>query len=302
MKNILKFFEGFGVDKNTAATIFTTIFIFSFGLFITWIGGQYKIRRLRKEYRKNLIYILKDFSASCLRNSNVVTKSLKNVGFVKGSEFNITYIPIGTLDYLSKLDLTDLFKNFKNPFFNRPFFTRKLPLINRPLCPKRNHLKAISKLISILYQIKVVNDQLPVNYKYFYDHYRVNEKKFYDNVDELRKFNDELATRYNGKPNPPEIYSYMKGYFDIFIKWVDDGGSTIIENEQNEIVRKVLEHNKKFLSHEFAFRTNNLALGASHAFDNIFKVDGLLVDLFETFARAHDRASKMIPLIIEILE
>ena len=128
------------------------------------------------------------------------------------------------------------------------------------------------------------------------------EKQYQLSVDDLRKFNDYLGKTYNGQPATPQIVAYMRGYFKIFVNWVDAGGKTEFIITKKEIVEAVLSHNQKFAGSDFSFNTNNIALAASHAFINIEKIDKTLFDLFEDFAFIHRRAAKIINVIIKILE
>jgi len=288
VKSFFKIFEQLGINHDTTASIFITIFVFGLGLIFTWISGRIKQKIERKNYKRNIIFLLQDFSEACSRQDLLVKKSLIKAGLANGNDFHIQGVAIGTLDYLNNIDLSDLYKNFQPSIFS--------------LKSKKQFSKAISKLIATLYHVKTVNKEMPETKMLFFNIYRENEKKFYSNVNELRKVNDEIASEYTGKEVPIDTLNYISGYFQILIKWFKNGSKTepIFENE--EIVEAVLAYNQKFISHEIAFRTNNIALEASHAFMNVKKIDTELFKLFEHFAYTHRKASKIIKVVIKIIE
>ncbi len=147
LKALINYLKQYGVDANTTTTIFITVIVFGAGLLFAWIGGQIKNQSQKKEYKRGFIYILKDFSESCSRQYKMVIHSLENASMVEGKDFIISQISIGTLDYLNRIDLNILVQNIRRPFLYGTLFGRK------------NYSKAISKLIAIIYGIKVLNDQ-----------------------------------------------------------------------------------------------------------------------------------------------
>jgi hypothetical protein len=290
LQYLINFFKRYGVDANTTTTIFITIIVFGLGLIFTWIGGQIKTGSQRIAYKNSLLYILGDFSKACLNQTKVIKDSLKNVSLVKGTDFMVKNMPIGTLEYLNRIDLAVLIQNLRKP------------LLKRIIDKRSNYSKAISKLINIVYQIKVANETLPEALDKYFEISRNLEKDFYSNVYELTKVNDELWVKYGSMPPPREDINYVKGYFGIFESWEKNGAKTQIIHERNEIVLKILAHNQQFFGNSLAFQTNNFALLADAAFIDIEKTESFLVKLFETFAYSHRRASKVVDVIIKILD
>lgn len=284
MQKVIDYFKSLGVDANTTATILITIFTFSVGLFATWFAGQIKVYKEKRSYKKSILLILKDFSKGCEKQTKVVAASLEKAGLKTGNDFNISYIPIGTLDYLSKIDFTVFLKHFEPIFY------------------KKNYSKAASKLFSLIAQIKVQNDTIAGFSKMLFEDYRKHEKKFYVNVDKLRQIHDELVVSLNGKQLPPNDGELIQGYFRIFGDWQKAGEKTDIISEQNEIVLRTLEINKKFQNLPLILKTNDIALKADIAYINIEKIEGLLNDKFQDFIHFHKRAYKLTNVIVRILE
>lgn len=290
MNRIFDFFHRLGVDPNTTATIFITILVFGLGLLFTWIGSQIKKLSERRRYRRSIIYILEEFSRACKRQTVVVRKTLDKAGLIDGNDFNIDFVPIGTLDYLNRVDLSIMIQNLGRP------------IIVRLLTCRTDTLKAVSKLIEIISLIKVTNEQISTITKAYFDSYRFHEKQFYSSVDDLRKLNDLFSLQLpRGEILPMEV-PYVNGYFEIFNKWFEAGASTVIKDEYKMIVLKVLEHNKKFNNVSHTFQSNNLALLAGNSYSTIEKVDKLLFKHFEHFIQTHRRAGKVVDIIIKILE
>lgn len=285
MKRIIDYFKGFGVDENTTATIFITLFTFSVGLFATWLAGRIKEAKERKSYKKSLLLILKDFSKTCEKQAQVVTSSLDRAGLSKGNDFIISRIPIGTLDYLNKIDFTLFLKNFE------------------PTCYKNKFSKAVSKLFSLIAQIKVQNDSIAEFSKMIFEDYRKHENSFYDNIDRLRQIHDELALKLNDGPVLANVEKKLiAGYFKIFRDWREAGEKTDVTSEQGEIVKKILEVNKQFQDVPLILQTNTIAIRADQAYINILKIDEMLRSKFRDFIHFHRRAHKLTEVIIKILE
>lgn len=285
MQKVIDYFKGFGVDENTTATILITLFTFSIGLLATWVAGQIKSYKEKQSYKKSLLLILRDFSKTCDKQTKVVAASLEKAGLNAGNDFIINYIPIGTLDYLNKIDFTVFLKHFEPTFYNKKYS------------------KAVSKLFSLIAQIKVQNDSIAGFSKMLFEEYKKHEKQFYDNVDKLRQVHDELGINFNGKPIVPNTGGELvQGYFQIFGDWMKKGEKTDFESEQNEIVLKVLEINKHFQNIPLILQTNDIALKADFAYINIVKIDGMLKNKFKDFIHFHRRANKLTNVIIEILK
>lgn len=285
MQKVIDYFKEFGVDANTTATILITLFTFSIGLLATWVAGQIKSFKEKQSYKKSLLLILRDFSKTCDNQTKVVTESLEKVGLNAGNDFMINYIPIGTLDYLNKIDFTVFLKNFEPTFY------------------KKKYSKAVSKLFSLIAQIKVQNDSIAGFSKMLFEEYKIHERQFYDNVDKLRQVHDELGMNFNGKPIVPNTSSELvEVYFQIFGDWMKNGKKTDFESEQNEIVLKVLEINKNFQNIPLILQTNDIALKADIAYINIVKIDAMLKNKFKDFIHFHRRANKLTNVIIEILK
>ena len=289
MQSITDFFRQFGVDANTTATLLISILTFALGFLITWFGGQIKKYFERKHYRASMLQILKDFSEACKKQNKVVSNSLDTASLTHGKDFIISFVPVGTLDYLNRIDWVEFIKNFKEPIFQ---------------CGSTiNYAKALSKLIELVAHIKILNIKIEENRKMLFSAYQRAEIKFQENVDALRKFNDLLALKYTSNPSPELIIEkYDKKYFGVFNKWVEDGLKTEPINLQHGIVKPILALNQAFVGLPETFETNNFALSADVAFMNIEKVDRGLTESLEAYSRSHRRAYRITNVIVKILE
>lgn len=287
MREIIEYFKSFGVDANTTATALLTIFIFTIGLIFTWLGRQFVSYKEKESYKKSFLLILKDFSKTCKKQTKVVAASLEKAGFKKGNDFIINYIPIGTLEYLSKIDFNTFIKNFEPTFCNK------------------NYSKAVSKLFSLIAQIKVQNESLSSFTKLLFEDYRKHESLFNDNVDRLRQIHDELGMNLNNNNKliiPNNGSELVQGYFKIFGDWINNGQKTDLTSVQTEIVLKMLELNKVFQNVPLILQTNDIALKAEIAYINIEKIDKMLATKCNDFIHFHKRAYKLTNVIIKILE
>jgi len=285
MKRIIENLTSWGIDKNTSATIVITIFIFAAGLLFTWLAGQIKKYKEKRSYKKSLLLILKHFGQDCDKQSKVVRESLQSAGLVTGNDFIIKFIPIGTLDYLNRLDFNIFLQNFE------------------PFLFKKNYSSAVSKLFELIAQSKVQNESSIDFLKTFSAEYKKHERLFYENVNGLRKVHDELGVHLNGKTMEKDKGGdLIQGYFHVFGEWQKDGAKTDIISEYKEIVLKVLELNRKHQNIPLTLQTNELALQADVAYQNVEKIDNALLKKFNEFSRFHRRASKLVEVIIKILK
>lgn len=141
MRAIIEYFNGLGVDPNTSVTIVVSILTFSIGFVITWIAKEIAAFRERTSYSESMMLILRDFVKACELQHKAITRSLAKTGLIDGNDFMIRYAPIGTLDYLSRLDFNVFLKNTSPIFFKKKFS------------------KAISKLFQLIAQIKDINER-----------------------------------------------------------------------------------------------------------------------------------------------
>ncbi len=285
MQRIIDYFKNLGVDENTTATILITLFTFSAGLFISWVAKQLKNQKEKNSYKKSLLFILKDFKKDCEKQHLKITDSLKTVGFKTGNDFKITYIPIGSLSYLNNLDFNVFLKNFE------PLLFRKL------------FSKAISKLIGIIAIIKIQNETFKERTNEFSKSYSKHEEQYYSNIEELRRFHEILGAKYNGvQLERDKSGDLIVGYFKIFGDWVRAGAKKEIESTYTEIVKKILELNKKHGPNLLTLESTNYAIKCEIAYINIEKIENILHEIFKPFAYDHHRASKLLTVIIRILK
>ena len=177
LKSIFEFFHKYNVDANTVSTLVITIFVFGLGVIISWVGSVIKSKKTKRAFRSSIIFVLENFRAACLKQVSVVTLSLETVGLQYNKDFNVTLVPIGTLDYLNRMDLSTLINNLGN----RNFF----------IC-KSNRPKAISKLIELVAQTKLQHDQVSKIMQIYSQAYQKHEKNFNENLDLLRKISDQF--------------------------------------------------------------------------------------------------------------
>jgi hypothetical protein len=136
-----------------------------------------------------------------------------------------------------------------------------------------------------------------------FETYKKHEKQFYENVDGLRRLHDELAVQFNGKSMPKELGAELiQRYFEVFGKWQSNGEKTDVYSEQTEIVLNILELNKDHQNNPFVLTSNDLALKADQAYRNIEKIDIMLIQKFNDFARFHRRAAKLTSVIVRIFK
>lgn len=285
MRQLFSYFKGLGVSENTIASITITLFTFSTGLFLSWLGKRIKNQKERKSYKKSLILILQDFSKACSKQDKVVTTSLIETGFGDNKNFIVSYVPIGTLDYLQKIDFNVFLNNFEPIFY------------------KKHFSKAVSKLFELIAQIKAQNESARDNMKFLSDKYSLHERTYLENLGELRNAHDALGLELDGKPISMEDQAFQfQTFFKIFGEWHNRGAGRTLNTTYNQIISPTLKWlNQIDRPDERVLRISRYTLKCDLAYENIKQTEKMLKTTFENFAHFHKRASKLTNVIIKIL-
>ncbi len=283
MKYLINYFIEFGVDINTAATAIITLLIFISGLIVTWISKTLLELKEKRTYRKCMILILEDFVKSCEKQNRVVNESLQYASLLNGNDFIIKYTPIGTLDYLSKIDFSIFLKNFE------------------PILTTNRYVKAISKLFEIIAQIKIQNDSLRNTAEAYMKEYKIHEKSFYDNLVHLREIHDKLGIELNGKKvTKNDETLFIQEYFRIFSHFSKPNVNLDIRTSYENVICPILELNKNNDT-EISFTISNYALKCDIAYKNIEKIESHLKIIFSDFTSFHRRTARLTKIIIKII-
>ena len=283
MVKIIEFFKQYGVEANYTFTFLFTLFVFFLGVFSQGTARWLSAGRTRRLYRKSLIFILEDFSRACEKQSQTVSASLENTGFMSGKSWIVSFIQIGVLDYLSKLDWDNFIRNFGSS-----------------RC-KGDASKAISKLISTVADIKYFNEDVSKFTSTMFSAYQPQEKTFQDSVNELRKIHDTMRGGFSAGQRP-SAQSLEAGVFDIFEAWIKDGGKTEMQVVYRELVVKLKELSRRHVSNDPARQIMELSLEAETAYINIENIDTMLHKRFLDFSHVHRRTSRIINMIVKILK
>jgi len=285
IRSLFDILKHYGVDANTAATLFITLFVFIAGYIVTWMGSFIKELQEKKTYKKSLLFLLSDFSKACEKQHSIISNSLTNASFTGGKDFRMSYVSIGTLDYLYRLDFNTVIQNLE------------------PVCYNKNHSKAISKLFGLISYIKEENDNIFSNQKEFFESYKRYESLYYQSLDDLRKIRDGLYVEFNGKKiERNSSTDLIIGFLSIFDDWHQNGQKKKINSTHKEIILPIIELNRKHQNNPSILEINNIVLKADMAYMNISKVEEVMVSDLRSFAHAHRKAARMLKVIIKILD
>jgi hypothetical protein len=281
MKEIIQYIVvNFGVDSNTSSSIIITLFVFLLSQIL--IGLSKFVRRLREknEYKKSMLFVIKDFARTCEKQYSVTLKSVKSISST--SEINISFstIALNSIDFLNNLDLNIFFQNF-----------------NKVWKP-RLYSKSVSKLFSIINQIKVLNDnESDVFYKYM-ENYTRYQDSYNENIIKLREIRDELGLKYNGQPVVNRHLEFVVHYNYIFETWVANGQTLNYKSTYANIVLNIVELNKAFQDVPIILDINKYVTNCRRAYNNMINQERILESNFLHFAYSHRSAFKVINKII----
>lgn len=285
VQQIILLYYDFKWTENTIGSILVPVLIFISGLLAAGITRTFTYYRERRSYQKSVLLILRDFRKECDIQARKVSESLLKTGLTEGNDFMIEYIPISSLEYLGQIDFNTFMKNFT------------------PLFCRGNFSKAVSKLFSFITLIKIQNESLG-NFRDLFDKsYTKNEDRFNKNLFGLRKIHDELAQKYdNATPNERMQMLLPIEYSKIFYHWNEKVAKRDMKSTYTHIVLPILNVNKNFPTNALILDTNNLGLLADIAYQNIQKGEALLKERFNSFVQIHRDASRMLKVIIKILD
>jgi len=273
-------YKNIWVHKNSGFVLF------GLGLLTAYVSKLFKDNNEKKNYRKSLNLIIKDFSQGCKNQSYSISKSLETANLLKGNDFMITSLSISSLSYLSQIDISAFIRSYIKSCWS---------------CKKRKMSIAVSIFFEIISNVKSRNEDSKSSMKLFFNSYSSAEKEYYHNMGGLRLIYDKAFVVYKIPENvliPPG--TLINDYLIIWIKWVKNGQNATIAESYNQLVKPIYELISLYRTDPLILEIIELESGCHKAFITIEKIDNLLRNKFKKHASYLKRASTILNIVLKI--
>lgn len=260
--------QDLGIQPNVAATIILSLFTFVSGFIITWIAAGFIKWVKRKNYKKSLKIIIRNFLESCKIQYVVLENFKEQKGFLHGENYHISIKSNFGQNYLSTLDIKTFIENFSSLF-------------------NKTRAEEISDLFELVETVKTSKDTFKEQFKAYYSNYEENLKKYNENLDGLRKLQDDLILEYNGKAIDTALYGYVSSIVSTFSKWKESGANTNIYVTNTEIVSPLFEKALVTPPNPISRRIIDYSIQCRTAVQNISNVEAYMKEEIETLKNVH---------------
>lgn len=278
-----------GIDNNTSATIFITLFIFALGFIITGFASFIKRLLSRYKYRKHFRAIVKSIGQSSERQSKRFDDGVKTLDIKHKGNFALKSGVLTHLDNIDKIDFNLLYEAY---FFGlENTFSGKL------------RLKAFDKIWAYCSQLKKIEERYPEQLNSFIQRFNELEDKRNESLTGFRKLLDNIIHSTRGQQVPQRVAEYLKSLDKIMLEWqkLDERERThyYIVNEQ--VVQPIRKLNKTYQELPVTLEMNNFLLAADHYFASMERLIENYHDMFKSYFYFYKLTSKIFQLSISIL-
>ncbi len=246
-----------GVSSAVAPNIVVTLTTFILGFLITWTTG-YVSRVIKKyKYRGILKVIIRQYLERCKLQIEELDNFAKQNGFLYGDGYTITIASNFSQNYLSNLDVKVFVENFSSIF-------------------KRGRAKQVAELFELIEKIKYSRELLNNMIDKVDERYKEQSKIYDDNLTGIRKLQEDLDLKYNGKQIGIEFELYLKSIPTAFKNWIDKGSSTKMIDTVNDIVNPIYDSSVKARINDVSREMIDFTLNCRQAVINLKKGEEVL--------------------------
>ena len=261
--------QDLGVQPNVAVTIILSLFTFTLGFIITWTAAGISKWVKRKNYKKSLKIVIKNFLKSCKKQHLLLETFSTHKGFLHGENYNISIKSNFGQNYLSTLDVKTFIENFSSIF-------------------KKTRAQEIADLFEIVETVKASKETFKEQIKVYYSSYDENLKKYNENLDGLRKLQDDLALEYNGKTIDAQLANYISTIVGTFTKWKEKGANINVHATNTEIVTPLFETALTLPPNLISRKIIDYCIQCRTSVENITNVEEYMKDEIKALKKVHE--------------
>lgn len=271
LKRIIDYFvNDLGIPINVAATIILTLLTFSFGFIITWTAAAVSKWNKRRNYRKSLKIIIRDFLNSCKKQYDGLDSFSNHKGFLHGEDYKIILKSNFGQSYLANLDVSIFIENFSSIF-------------------KKARATEISHIFEIVASVKNSKESFKEQMSFFYSKYDDWFQIYNDHLENLRKLHDDLVLEFNGTPLV-QLNAHINSIFKTYSDWRNNGANTFINTTSTEIVNSLFENALEFPPSTLSRKVIDNCLSCRLAVSEIMNVENHMKEEINEVRDVHKRA------------
>ncbi len=290
MTTIQKYLEStYGIDANTIATIFITIFIFLIGLLIQQGIAFYNSYNQRSKTRKIFRLSFQSFLSQVEKQSKEYHKTSLTFTLDKETNFEFKRATISNLSSLKDLGFQRTYEAF---FFG---------LENTFKCNLDLKLKAFNKIWDAVMSVEFWHDKSFQDISDFINKYNEFNDRRNRAIENHRRYFEPIMTSLNGKTVPMNLGQYLRSADLIHVDWQNHPNRTRPNVVHRRLVIRLRILNRKNKNLEVANRMNDNLLEATGEFQNQLNLLKAQKDQFESYSRSFRFYSRIGKKAIEII-
>jgi len=271
----------FKVDNNTAAALTITVTTFILGIIATISINSFVKYLNRRAYRKSLKLVIKEFIICSRKQYKEFGRFSQQADLLHGGDYTIPIVANLPKNYLTSLELHTFVDNFASVYI-------------------RKRAKCISTLFKIVAMVELDSAIFKENQKLLFERYTQHEALYQKNLDDLRKYHDDLALQFTGRQVDPETINILTVIHGTFNRWVESGKKTEFIYTRKQVVDPIynfcVANNHP---HPLTQPALELCLRCRLAYENITKIQAMMVALVGESLRINKGAYKLGMLVLK---
>ncbi|WP_425392340.1 hypothetical protein [Ekhidna sp.] len=262
MSDLVQFISDFfGIAKNTSATIFITLLVFTTGQLLNYFTNSIKRTRIRFSQRKIFKQVLKASIRTARKQMAISEEVIDLMNFEKISKISRKRMEFYQFQILKEIG----FREFHKAFF-QGFESIRFPATNKL------RVRTFSKCWEIMKGLEFWVQENYHQIDEFGKKYNLNNEIRNNSLKQLRFFSENLmqfARQFDGQKIDAELGSFLTGYFDIHTKFQKKQNLAPRDVHRNLIIPLRI-HARKHPSIKYIPELNNYLLEASLAYENMY--------------------------------
>ena len=280
----------FGIKNEVSVPTLISLIVFIIGGTISYLFTKIKEYNNRKISRKTFTLLLNEVIIDLRNKEKNIAKFHPQISVLNENNFTYTQVSINYLETIFELDFKDVYYAFRKKIYYAIFY-RNL-----------KH-KAFHKIWAVLRKQKFFEEKIQSSVDHLSSTLNSKIKIYYSNLEEYRKYSDELKHKNTGIVHNNKLSSYFIEFDNIWLKWENLGEiRTFYYYSYNNLVQPLLELNRKYSDLEITLKSATLLLDCYSAYfeiENIINTYEIQFKIYENMYKNDQRILKKCLLIIE---
>jgi len=267
-----------GVKRDTIYTVLTTLFVFGFGVVVSWSTNIYKEHLLRKNYRKTINLLLTNLSEVCKKQHKFTFGDLESFSLLDNKLMGLKQQVNAPLTFLNKMDYSHFIK----------YYVRG--------CNKRQKIKATTKVFQIIGFLTVIERDYEEKLNFFLDHIKPMQVKYVDNMLSLEAVQRELPTM------TMTDYSFKQRLGEIFKEWDIKHTNNNFRNSFANLVSPLIRLSEQYQLEPTSIALSKLTRECHVAYNEIAHIDEQIREYLKDFSYHNKKIYRQLNAILNIFK